>query len=123
MKNKSLKITREEALNAVPIKIPAIAKEKKHNKLMITLEFERPKWQQILGSDKKCRKTFALDNLGREVYELCNGKNTVLKIIKIISKNYQISIAEAEISVTTFIKTLMSKGLIAIQIKKETQNK
>lgn len=123
MKNKSLKITREEALNAVPIEIPAIAKEKKHNKLMITLEFERPKWQQILGSDQKCRKTFALDNLGREVYELCNGKNTVLKIIKIISKNYQISIAEAEISVTTFIKTLMSKGLIAIQIKKDTQNK
>ena len=114
-------ISREDSLNAVPLKSPVIASEKKNDKLLLTVEFERPRWQQFLGAEKKCTKTFALDNIGSAVYQLCNGENTVATIIKKISQDYKISISDAEISVTTFMKTLIAKGLIAIAVQKKGQ--
>ncbi|HOK05525.1 MAG TPA: PqqD family protein [Victivallales bacterium] len=114
-------INREEALRSIPIKTPILKSEFKEKKLYLTFEFERPKWQQLLGSEKKCQKTFALDTIGTEIYQLCDGKNSVQNIITEFSEKYKVNKAEAELAVTKFLKTLIEKNIIIIQINHSTK--
>ena len=113
-------IGRTAALKGCPIRMPVVKKEKKDNKLMITVEMNRPGWQQILGADKVCEKTFALDEYGQEVYSYCNGVMNVKKMAEKFSAKHRISLPEAEVSVASFLRTLMQKGLIGIEFEKET---
>lgn len=109
-------LDRETAMGGFPMKLPSKRLEEKNGKLFVTIEFCRPRWQQILGADKICERTFGLDPYGREVFDACNGKTNVDKIVRRFARNHKISIAEAEVSVSTFLKTLMSRGMIGIKL-------
>lgn len=113
-------IGRNIALEGCPVQMPIVKKERENNKLMITVELNRPGWQQMLGAEKMCEKTFALDEYGEEVYSYCSGNMEVKKMAEQFSKKHRISLPEAEISVATFLRTMMEKGLIGIEIKKAT---
>ena len=110
-------IDRDWALNARPEKMPCVKKEMINGKLYITLEFIRPSWQQMLGAEKNCTRVFGLDAYGQRVYELCDGKHTIKNIIAKFAEKHHISIPEAETAVTSFIKTLMAKGMIGINME------
>ncbi|OGV56578.1 MAG: hypothetical protein A2X45_15255 [Lentisphaerae bacterium GWF2_50_93] len=116
---KSDSIDRIAALNACPIRTTAVKLEEKKEKLYVTVLFQRPKWQQWLGAEEECKRTFGLDKYGVEVYRACDGDVPVSRIIDMFAKNHKLSIAEAEISVSTFIQTLLIKGLIVMQVKKQ----
>ena len=113
------KIARFDAMAGVPHKVPVVKTEKKGAKLYATIEYERPGWQRVLGADSRCQRTFGLDAYGREVYESCDGKRSVKTIIARFAKSHHISLPEAEVAVTAFMKTLMTKGLVAIAVGKE----
>lgn len=113
--NESANLDRAKALEARPVRLPIEGeKELPGGKVQITVRLTRPRWQRWLGSDHQIVKTFELDPYGREVYSLCDGKNRTREIIVKFAEKYKISVAEAELSVTTFFKTLISKGLIAM---------
>lgn len=120
MKTK-IKIDRFDAMTSIPVKGPVVKTEKKDKKVYVTIEIERPGWQRVLGADRKCQRTFGLDTYGQEVYELCNGKNTVAKNVKLFAKQHHLSIPEAEVSVTAFLKTLMKKGLVGMAVKETSR--
>ncbi len=101
---------------AIPHRIPVVKTEQKGAKLYATVKFRRPAWQRTLGADEYCQRTFGLDAYGREVYDACDGKNSVKIITQRFARKHRISQSEAEVAVTTFIKTLMSKGLVAIAL-------
>ena len=61
----------------------------------------------------------ALDKLGTEVYNACDGKTGVRALMKRFGADHKLSLAEAEMSVTQYLKTLVSKGLIVIAIDRE----
>jgi hypothetical protein len=63
-------------------------------------------------------RSFGLDVLGREVYEACDGRTKVKEIIHGFAKTHRVSLSEAEVSVTTFLKTLMTKGLVYMAVDK-----
>ncbi len=109
---------RAAALNACPVRTNAVKTEEKKDKLYVTVLFMRPKWQQWLGAEEKCQRTFGLDKYGVEVYRACDGGTSVKKIVDVFAENHKMSIAEAEISVCQFIKTLLIKGLIVMQVEK-----
>jgi len=111
-------LDRETAMAGFPRQLPAKRLEEKGGKLYVTIEFRRPRWQQLLGADEVCERTFGLDPYGREVFEDCNGKNSVNRIVNRFARNHRISIAEAEVAVSTFLKTLMSRGMIGIELEK-----
>lgn len=111
-------LDRETALNGFPRKMPAREVAEKDGKLHVTIEFVRPRWQQILGAARRCERTFALDPYGREVYEACDGRTNVNQVVKRFARNHRISFAEAEVSVATFLKTLMTRGMIGIELTK-----
>lgn len=87
--------------------------------LSITVEVQRPGWQRMLGASVKARRTFELDYLGRNVYEACDGAATVADIARKFADEHQISLPEAEVATTQFLKTLMTKGLIAMAVDRE----
>lgn len=109
-------LDRETAMGGFPIQLPAKCKEVKNGKLYVTVEFVRPKWQQVLGAEEVCERTFGLDPYGREVYDACDGKTSINDIVSRFARNHKISVVEAEVSVSTFFKTLMTRGLIAIEM-------
>jgi hypothetical protein len=86
--------------------------------LRLTVQFERPRWQRVLGAGSKCDRTFVLDSLGREVYEQCGSGRTVRELIKAFAGAHHVSQGEAEYSVTTYLRTLMRKGLIEMEVQR-----
>ena len=112
-------ISRAAAMTARPVQAPPVKTERKNDKLYVTVQFERPGWQRILGADRFCRRTFGLDAYGEEVYAACNGRTTVKYIVKTFSKTHHLSIQEASLSVTKFMKTLMVKGLVGMELPLE----
>ena len=106
-------------MSAVPHRAPVVKTEKKGQKLYVTVKFRRPGWQRALGADEYCERTFGLDAYGREVYDRCDGKNDVQVIANRFARKHKVSQTEAETAVTTFMKTLMSKGLVALAVDKK----
>jgi hypothetical protein len=110
-------------MSARPVRAEPIKTERKDGKLYVTLEFERPGWQRFLGSNRYCRRTFGLDPYGEEVYMACDGGASVRRIVKGFAARHHISPAEAEISVSRFLKTLMTKGLVGMAVSETGSGK
>ena len=122
MRRKST-FNRSESLAAVPIKAPVVKREEKGDKVYVTVEFERPGWQRALGADQRCQRTYGLDAYGHEVYEFCNGRRSVKQGVERFAEKHHVSLPEAELAVTTFLQTLMKKGLVGMSIKKEARSR
>lgn len=113
-----LSITREAALGARPRQAPFEKREEKEGKLYITVQLRRPAWQRLLGADKFCDRTFGLDGYGQFVYQACDGKTTVKRIIRDFAAGNKVSVPEAELAVTKFVSTLLTRGLIYLEVER-----
>jgi hypothetical protein len=118
-KKKGFVISRETSFAAKPMQVPAIGREEIKGELKLTVKYERPRWQRLLGADDTFNHSMILDVLGREVYEACDGRQSVRRIIDAFAAKHSISVAEAELAVTKYMKTLIGKGLIAVEVKKD----
>ena len=121
MKKRPKKFDRGSALSGRPERLPAVSsKETDGGGLNVTISLTPRRWLRWLkSSDRQITRTFSLDALGREVYWACDGKSNVSTIVRRFAEAHKLSIAEAEISVTTFLKTLMSKGLVAVAVDRK----
>ncbi len=52
---------RKAALKGQPHTLPPARREEKDGKLYVTVEFDRPGWQRLLGAEGLCERTFGLD--------------------------------------------------------------
>jgi len=84
----------------------------------ITVRIKPPRWVTFFTARDEVERTFALDRLGYEVYQACDGKSDVRTIVRRFAKAHKLSIAEAEASVTMFLKTVVSKGLVAVAVER-----
>jgi len=105
-------------MNGRPHRLPAVRQEEKNDKLYVTVLFERAKWQRLLGADQTCERTFGLDGYGQRVYASCDGKRTVKQIVERFANQTHVSVPEAEMAVAQFLRTLLSKGLVAMEMEK-----
>lgn len=113
-------ISRDRALDSRPVKLELVAQqETEEGGLRLTAELERPRWQRWLGGSPKGRRTFELDAFGNEVYTACDGINSVEDIITGFADTHNLSLPEAEISVTRFLRMLVQRGLVAIEMDRE----
>lgn len=55
-----------------------------------------------------------LDRLGSYVLAMCDGKQTVEKMIEKFAADHKLSFREAQLSVTDFLKKLLQRGIVAI---------
>ena len=109
---------RQAAMAAVPYPTPPVRREVKQGKLYVTVHYLRPRWQRMLGAERTCDRTLGLDAYGRQVYETCDGQRSVQQIIGDFARQAHVSKPEAELAVTQFLRTLLSKGLVVMEMEK-----
>ena len=112
-------LDRSQALDAIPVQAPVVTTERKGEKVYVTIAFERPGWQRALGADRRCKRTYGLDPYGYDVYSFCDGRRSVRQGIERFARKHHVSHPEAELAVTTFLQTLVKKGLIGMAVDKE----
>ncbi|MCF7855773.1 MAG: PqqD family protein [Candidatus Pacebacteria bacterium] len=112
-------IQRDSVFRARPYHLPVhTAKTHDDGSMTIVVNIPRPRWHRFLGAQELyVQKAFELDNYGAEVYRACDGQRSVHRIIEDFSLDHKISLAEAEVSVTTFMKTLIQRHLIRVALK------
>jgi len=57
---------------------------------------------------------FRLDPVGTFIWRLCNGKRNVESIVDAFSREFRLTFHEARIAVTTYLKTLVQRGVVAM---------
>ena len=115
---------RKAAMTARPRQAPVVrTKHRPDDGVNVTVMIRRPRWHRWLGGSERSERTFGLDAYGREVFEACDGKRSVRAIVRRFAANHEISRPEAELSVTTFLKTLMAKGLVVMELDKPAKGR
>lgn len=114
--------TRTEALAGIPEVSPAVTWEVLDNgEILIEYPLQlKPFFIQLASRlsksrEQKLTKKLQLDAVGSRVWQMFDGQNDVKKIIRTVAKEKWLSLQEAEISVTTFIRDLGRRGLIHIR--------
>ena len=116
-------INRISALAAVPIQLPIVCTTPRDDGgIRVTVRFDRPRWHRWMGVTGAVERTFGLDPFGREVYEACDGNRSVRDIIREFSGKHKISEPEAELAVTRFLRTLISKSLVAVAVPETSES-
>jgi hypothetical protein len=87
----------------------------------ITVPLRPARWASRLlrggGTTRNLTKTFELDELGKLVWDACDGKISVKQIIRQLAARYHLNEREAQVATVAFLRTLMRKGLIGISAK------
>jgi hypothetical protein len=64
-------------------------------------------------------RKITLDEVGTEVWQMCNGKTSVAQMIERLGKKYQLNRKEAEVSLLSYLKTLGQKRFVGFLIEGE----
>ncbi len=116
--NKS-KPTPTEALAAKPLRLSdAEPREHAPGQWRLTVPLKPAGWAaRFLRVPANVTKTFELDELGKLVWDACDGRTSVRQVIRKLAGRYHLNEREAEVATLAFLRTLMRKGLIGIPAK------
>ena len=64
-------------------------------------------------------RKITLDEVGTEVWQMCNGRNSVGQMIELLSDKYQLNRKEAEVSLLQYLKTLGQKRFVGFVLEGE----
>ena len=90
--------------------------------LSLLTEAERDTgWRRwLLRVPETIQRDFELDSLGVEVMDMCDGQKTVRYIVERFAKRNGLNEHEARQAVTTFLRTLIRKGLVQMMVDAST---
>jgi len=122
LRRKQPQISKKQALNAIPICNRQVKTERdEHGNVVLTISRRADAWGKLLGKIffTPPSRRLVLDEIGTYVWERCDGRHTVRALIDSLSKRYKLNRREAEISLTTFLRSLGQKGLVAFAVERE----
>ena len=64
------------------------------------------------------KRTLVLDQIGSEVWGLCDGRTSVESIILALQEKHKLNAKEAEISLLTYLKKLGQKNIVGFAVDK-----
>jgi hypothetical protein len=111
-------LSRDQALRTRPIHNPVLEWEKDANgEVVLRIPQRRDMIGKILCKVFRApgHRVLALDKVGSDIWELCDGDNSVEAIVAIMCKKYKITRRECETSVGTYLKTLSDRNLVGFQ--------
>ncbi|MBU0606797.1 MAG: PqqD family protein [Armatimonadetes bacterium] len=115
-------LTREQAMQAWPVRNPALKVHVADDDL-VTIELPRRKdWMGgVLGFMFSVpeAKPVQLDEVGSLVWSLCDGENTVNDIVAALVDEYKLNRREVEVSLTQYLQTLAKRGMIGFAVPRE----
>lgn len=115
-------LTRDQALLARPIRNPALKwRAAEDGEVTVTL----PRRQDWIGKLLAIffyvpeSRDLRLDVVGARVWELCDGERTVSALVDALAQEHRLHRKEAEVSLTTFLRDLGKRGMIAFAVPRE----
>ena len=116
------RLSREHALQARPIRNPALEWEALDNgEVQIILPRRRDAMGKLLSSVFYVpqSKPVNLDVVGAQVWKLCDGEHTVNGIAQALMEEHKLHRREAEVSLTEFLKMLGKRNMVAFVVPTE----
>lgn len=116
-------LSRKEALECIPLQNPGTEEEENQEGLLLTYPVEvKPFFhtliKRVTGKDtSNIRRKIQLDQMGSSVWQLIDGQRSVRDIATNFQRRHQLDNRESEISVTSFLKELGKRGLVAMKQK------
>lgn len=115
--SKKPRMEKREALAVVPVRHPLVEWEHKGNEVVLSVPTRDDRIARLakkLVRNVPDRRQVALDAVGSDVWELCDGVRNINSVVAAVSKNHKLTRREAEVSVTMFLQTLAKKNLIGL---------
>jgi len=123
-RRKKSPINRRAALSGRPRQGKVVSvKDRPDGGAIVTALLRTSRWLRVLTGKDVREQSFGLDPYGLEVFEACDGKRSVQAIIRRFAKGHKVSRAEAELSVTTFLKRLLAKGVVVMEMDMPSRSK
>lgn len=116
---KKPKLSRDQALGARPIRNPLLQWERNENgEIRLRVPLRRDRLARILGRLLRAPeyKEILLDEVGSDIWELCDGNHTVQSIVANACRKYKLTRRECEASVGTYLKMLTERNLVGFQL-------
>lgn len=113
------RLSREQALDAKPVATPVVKREPlPEGGQRVTVHLQPSRVQRwLLRAPDRITRQFELDPMGLEVLAMCDGHKTVRYILETFAKRHRVHPHEAEKAVTTFLQTMIRKGLVSVVIE------
>ena len=112
-------LSREQALKARPTQNPNITVHETDEGLIRLTAPTKPrmgsKWLAWLLVTPQTRN-FALDEIGSDVWRLFDGEHSVKHVAVEIARRYKVNRREAEQSAIQYMRLLMQRGLVLMEI-------
>lgn len=81
----------------------------------VTVPVRPSRWAAfVLRVPASATRTFELDELGKLVWDACDGRTDVAAIIRRLADAYGLNPREAEVATLAFLRTLAAKGLVGV---------
>ncbi|MFN4242204.1 MAG: PqqD family protein [Tepidisphaerales bacterium] len=113
--------TRQEQLQARPVRLveaELTPSEGGGGKITVPVRPGRVhRW--LLRFPERATKTFEFDAVGVFVWERCDGKTTLRRLITDVARHLRISEREAEVATMSFLQLLVKKGLIGLAVRRK----
>lgn len=119
---KQPKIGREAMFNSKPVRNDQLEwKKNDEGEVVVTLKRDTSLKVRILSKLFWIpgEKTLVLDQIGTQVWDMCDGRTMVSAMIRRLSETHQLNLKEAEISLLAYLKKLGQKGLVGFLVDKE----
>jgi hypothetical protein len=116
-------LDQSQLLDAVPTHNQAVRSERRANALLLWVPIRRRGW--MLGPLRwllpfRDEKGIALDAVGQEVWQACDGKRRLEEIIEQFAEHHQLRFHEARLSVLQFVRSLVQRNLVALVVPQAT---
>ena len=120
-KKKVKGLTRREALSTLPVRNEALKAEANAKGELVMTVPRRTDWvgkllAAVFAVPKE--RKIVLDQVGADIWGLCDGQHTVEDIIAALSGKYKLNRKEAEVSLTAYLRQLGRRGLIGFAVPK-----
>ncbi len=117
---KQVKFTRQQALDSRPVTAPIIERKPlKDGGEHMVIEVPTSPWRQrFLRMPSTLKRPFEFDDFGVQVIDMCDGQKPVKYIVERFVRDYELDPHEAERAVTTFLRTLIRKGIVSLYLPK-----
>ena len=112
-------LTREQALSARALRNPDLeATRDEKGVVSVTIPRRDTWWIRMMAriSSVPKKRIVTLDEVGTEVWDLCDGEHETGEIIRDFAVRHQLSRKEAEVSVVTYLRDLARRGMIILVV-------
>lgn len=125
-KKKQPQINRRELLRSKPVRNERLTWERLDDGEVSLRIPRRNSWWIALVAKVfyvPSKRTIMLDEIGSQVWTLCDGQHTVEHLITSLRHQYKLEQKEAEVSTLTYLKQLAEKGLIGFAVTRSKGDK